>query len=238
MKIVGNSDIGRVRKENQDAFWFSTPTDTAGIAVVCDGMGGIKGGQEASGIAVNCIREYFEKHTLSSVTEKKLNHFIQDCNQAVVDGSQNNPEYIGMGTTLVLSIIRERSVFIANVGDSRGYHITNGSIQQITKDHSAVQELVDNGKITERQAKIHPNKNIITRALGIENEVEVDFFELDAAEGDVILLCSDGLTNMVDESEIQFEVSGGDFTDLPQRLIDLANSRGGMDNITAVAIQI
>ncbi len=238
MKIVGNSDIGRVRKENQDAFWFSNPTETTGVGVVCDGMGGVKGGQEASKIAVDRISEWFSNHSVASASKKKLIHFMQDCNRAVVDGAKDNSEYIGMGTTMVLAMVNEQSVTIANIGDSRGYHITNGNIQQITKDHSAVQELVDNGKITERQARIHPNKNIITRALGIESEVEVDLFDVNTTAGDVILLCSDGLTNMVDESEIQFEVSGGVFEDLPQRLIDLANSRGGTDNITVVAIQI
>ncbi len=238
MKIVGNSDIGRVRKENQDAFWFSSPTDHTGVAVVCDGMGGVKGGQEASRIAVDRISEWFSNHSVASVSKKKLTHFMQDCNKAVVDGAKDNSEYIGMGTTMVLSMVNEHSVSIANIGDSRGYHITNGNIQQVTKDHSAVQELVDNGRITERQARIHPNKNIITRALGIDSEVDVDIFDLEVAQGDVILLCSDGLSNLVDENEIQFEVSGGEFEDLPRRLIDLANSRGGTDNITVVAIQI
>lgn len=237
MKIVGNSDIGRVRKENQDAFWFQSPGPASCVAVVCDGMGGIKGGQEASNIAVSTVRDYFAKQP-GIKTEKQLMNLIQSCNKAVVEGSKDNSEYIGMGTTMVLAQINDHLVSIANIGDSRGYHITNGSIQQITKDHSAVQELVDNGKITERQAKIHPNKNIITRAIGIDQEVEVDFFDLKITEGDLILLCSDGLTNMVDESEIQFEAAGGDFEDLPQRLIDLANSRGGTDNITVVAIQI
>ena len=116
--------------------------------------------------------------------------------------------------------------------------IKNGSIKQITKDHSAVQELVDSGHITERQAKLHPNKNIITRAIGIEEEVAYDFYQVEVEVGDVLVLCSDGLSNHVDENEIQFEISGGDFEHLAKRLVGLANSRGGEDNITVVAVQI
>jgi protein phosphatase len=143
-----------------------------------------------------------------------------------------------MGTTLVLAFVEGDRAWLANVGDSRAYHITNGSIAQITKDHSAVQELVDSGHLTERQAKIHPNKNVITRAIGIEKNIEYDLFEVQVATGDIILLCSDGMSNNVDESEIQFEASGENFEDLAARLIDLANSRGGSDNITIAAIQI
>ncbi|MBQ7935142.1 MAG: Stp1/IreP family PP2C-type Ser/Thr phosphatase [Clostridia bacterium] len=238
MKIVGYSDIGRVRKENQDAFWFNDPSQNSCIAVVCDGMGGINGGRAASSIAVQSVRDFVQNHSMTGNTEKKFRNLIGQCNRAVLNGAKENPEYIGMGTTMVLTLIQDQSISMANIGDSRGYHITNGSIHQVTKDHSAVQQLVDNGQLTERQAKIHPNRNIITRALGIEEEAEFDFFEFTAAEGDVILLCSDGLTNFVDENEIQFEAAGGAFEDLPRRLIDLANSRGGADNITVVAIQI
>ncbi|MBQ4152866.1 MAG: serine/threonine-protein phosphatase, partial [Oscillospiraceae bacterium] len=139
---------------------------------------------------------------------------------------------------LVMALIYEDKVYFANVGDSRGYHIKNGSIQQITKDHSAVQELVDSGHLTERQAKKHPNKNIITRAIGVDEELQFDLYEVQAAQGDIIILCSDGLSNYLDENEIQFEAAGGDFESLPMRLINLANNRGGSDNITVAAIQI
>jgi len=238
LRIVGSSDIGMVRKENQDALWYSEPVSNSCIAVVCDGMGGINGGQIASRISVDTVRDYFADHSISNNLKKQLAAVIQDCNRAVVAKGQSSPEYVGMGTTMVMAIVTSQSVYFANIGDSRGYHITNGNITQVTKDHSAVQELVDHGRLTEHQAKIHPNKNIITRAIGVEETVEFDFFEVKRMEGDVIVLCTDGLTNFVDENEIQFEVAGGELDDLPQRLIDLANSRGGTDNITVVAIQL
>lgn len=239
MRIVGGSDIGKVRKENQDAFWVSETDRNSCVAVVCDGMGGMNGGQVASNKAVQTVREYCAANRIAgNHTEKQMLDLMQRCNQTVFHEANENSEYSGMGTTMVLAVIENEIVSIANIGDSRGYHITNGSVRQVTKDHSAVQELVDIGQLTERQAKIHPNKNIITRAIGVEEEAEVDFYRFDAKSGDVILLCTDGLTNFVDENEIQFEIAGGDLGDLPQRLIELANSRGGTDNITVVAIQI
>ncbi len=238
MKIVGNSDIGKVRKENQDSFWFTNALPNTCVAVVCDGMGGINGGQIASTITTNAVREYFTEHAITNNLKKQFATAVEKGNQAVLSKAQENPEYTGMGTTMVLAAVHNHTVSFANIGDSRGYHITNGNITQITKDHSAVQELVDNGHLSEHQARIHPNKNIITRAIGVEEGVEFDYFEVSFTPGDVVVLCTDGLTNLVNENEIQFEVAGGDFDDLPQRLIDLANERGGTDNITVVAIQL
>ncbi len=238
MRIVGASDIGMVRKENQDAFWFCQSESGVALAVVCDGMGGARGGQRASTMAIDAVRHYLETHPKIGDVQAAFEQIFQFSNRYVYNEAYDNPELTGMGTTMVLALAKGETVYFANVGDSRGYHIKNGSISQITKDHSAVQELVDSGHLTERQAKIHPNKNIITRAIGIEDEVAFDLFETSAEEGDVIILCSDGLTNYVDENEIQFEIAGGEFEDLPKRLIDLANSRGGADNITVVAIQI
>ncbi|MBQ8894205.1 MAG: Stp1/IreP family PP2C-type Ser/Thr phosphatase [Clostridia bacterium] len=238
MKIIGNSDVGSVRQQNQDAYLIYQPEPDVGLAVVCDGMGGARGGLQASSLAIQTVRAYFEVHSLAEDQKKAFSEIVQLANRNVYNEAYENAELSGMGTTLVAAWVHKDQVCFANVGDSRGYHITNGNIRQITKDHSAVQELVDSGHLTERQAKIHPNKNIITRAIGVEDEVEHDFFSLTALPGDIIILCSDGLTNHVDENEIHFEVSGGNFEDLPKRLIDLANSRGGTDNITVVAIQI
>lgn len=238
MRIVGDSHIGMVRKENQDSFWIHQPNSDIALAVVCDGMGGARGGQRASAMAIEAVRHYFETQPMPTDVQTAFQQIFQFSNQYVYNESYENPELTGMGTTMVLALAKGNMVYFANVGDSRGYHVKNGSISQITKDHSAVQELVDSGHLTERQAKIHPNKNIITRAIGIEDEVAFDYFEAAVEPGDVIILCSDGLSNHVDENEIQFEISGGEFDDLPKRLIDLANSRGGTDNITVAAIQI
>ncbi len=238
MRVVGKSDVGMVRNENQDAFWLEQLDKQASIAVVCDGMGGVHGGQEASKLAVSSLKVSFAHHKPNEKINNLFDSAIKQCNQIVYNEAQKREDLSGMGTTLVLALVKEGKAYIGNVGDSRAYHITNGSITQITKDHSAVQELVDSGHITERQAKIHPNKNVITRAIGINNEIDYDYFELSVSSGDIILLCSDGLSNYVDENEIQFEASGGEFDDLAIRLIDLANSRGGTDNITVTAIQV
>ena len=238
MKIISNSDIGMVRKENQDAYWVYQADDKTCLAVVCDGMGGARGGQQASTLAVQSVKDYVARNGLTEKPKKLFEKIVSFCNANVFATAKSNEDLIGMGTTLVLALICGDTVFFANIGDSRAYHITNGSIRQITKDHSAVQELVDSGHITERQAKLHPNKNVITRAIGIEENITFDFFEEKLQHGDIILLCTDGLSNYVDENEIQFETSGGEFEGLTSRLIDLANSRGGTDNITVAAIQI
>lgn len=238
MQLIGKTDVGMIRKENQDAFWFHQSDSVNAIAAVCDGMGGARGGAQASSLALRAVKEYYNDGPLDDDIKHVFSEIIELSNKFVYKEAFSNHELSGMGTTMVLTLVNKNDVYFANVGDSRGYHITNGSIRQVTKDHSAVQELVDSGHLTERQAKIHPNKNIITRAIGVEEEVEFDYFHLTAEPGDVIILCSDGLTNHVDENEIQFEASGGSFEDLAERLINLANSRGGSDNITVVAIQI
>ena len=238
MRVVGKSDVGMVRSENQDAFWLEQLDKQAAIAVVCDGMGGVHGGQEASKLAVASLKNTLNRLKPNEKFNIAFDNAVKQCNQIVYNESQNSEDLSGMGTTLVLALVKEGKAYVGNVGDSRAYHITNGSITQITKDHSAVQELVDSGHITERQAKIHPNKNVITRAIGISDEIDYDYFEVSVSSGDIILLCSDGLSNYVDENEIQFEASGGEFDDLAIRLINLANSRGGTDNITVTAIQV
>ena len=240
MKVIGYSDIGLVRKENQDAFWFKEINEHICIAVVCDGMGGVRGGQEASSLAVETVKSTVENLKMNENPQKIFSRIVENSNRCVYDAAASNGQLSGMGTTMVLVLIKNDKAFFANVGDSRAYHIThNGSIRQITKDHSAVQELVDSGHLSERQAKQHPNKNIITRAIGIESNLEYDYFTESVSTGDIVLLCSDGLSNLLDESEIQFEATtGGDFDDLAVRLINLANNKGGTDNITVTAIQI
>ena len=238
MKVIAQSDIGMVRKENQDSFWVHQVDNDTVIAVVCDGMGGARGGQQASAMAVEAVRKIFLTLLQTEKIDVVFQQAVELSNRYVYRKAYEDPDLTGMGTTLVLALVKGGVAYFANVGDSRGYHIKNGSIKQITKDHSAVQELVDSGHITERQAKLHPNKNIITRAIGIEEEVAYDFYQVEVEVGDVLVLCSDGLSNHVDENEIQFEISGGDFEHLAKRLVGLANSRGGEDNITVVAVQI
>lgn len=238
MKIIAQSDIGMIRKENQDAFWICEPDLHTAFAVVCDGMGGANGGQQASKMAIEAVQKTFTALPSSAPVDEVFRQMIELSNQYVYKRAYDDPSLSGMGTTMVMALVRNGTAYFANVGDSRGYHVKNGSITQVTKDHSAVQELVDSGHITERQAKMHPNKNIITRAIGIEEEIVYDSFKVEVDPGDVLVLCTDGLSNHVDENEIQFEIAGGAFENLPKRLIELANSRGGDDNITVAAIQI
>lgn len=238
MRIIGDSHIGMIRKENQDAFLIEQVSSECCAGFVCDGMGGANGGSYASHTAVATLREIIHQKNAFKDPKALLLGAACECNGRVYEESQKNDACKGMGTTLVAAIANNLSVDLINVGDSRAYHIRNGGVLQITKDHSAVQELVDSGHLTESQARIHPNKNIITRAIGIEPSVEADYYHIDVEKGDIIILCSDGLSNFADENEIQFEVSGGVFDDLTTRLIDLANSRGGADNITVVAIEI
>ncbi len=239
MKIICHTDIGMMRNENQDAVWSTIQNDTFGLAVVCDGMGGAKGGRQASAITIDTIKKLMDAQTLPiNNVHLFFEQMVEACNLQVYQAAVEQSDLNGMGTTLVVALVDENKVYFANVGDSRGYHVTNGNISQVTKDHSAVQELVDSGHLTERQAKKHPNKNIITRAIGIEETITFDYYEIETSPGDLIILCSDGLTNYLDENEIQFEAFGGDFETLPQRMIDLANNRGGSDNITVAAIQL
>jgi len=239
MIIIYETDIGQLRKENQDAVWATLHSETCGFAVVCDGMGGANGGMQASTLSIQAIRDFIKENPIPKKNiQEYFEKIVECCNTNVYEEAIRHPEYTGMGTTLVMVLIQDNRAFFANVGDSRGYHIKNGSVLQITKDHSAVQELVDGGYLTERQAKNHPNKNIITRAIGIERHIDFDFYEIDVSTDDIIILCSDGLSNYLDDNEIHFEAFGGDFESLPKRLINLANSRGGSDNITVAAIQI
>lgn len=241
MRIDGISDIGKMREINQDRFDTVDLPDNAGLAVVCDGMGGPGGGQIASAIAVRTIctgiaGRYSAQMRLEDI-KSMVKKSVQEANVAIFDEALANRKLMGMGTTLVMAFYRGRHVLIGNIGDSRAYLIKDGRIAQITKDHSMVQQMVDSGSITKREAKNHPQKNIITRALGVEASCDLDFFEVDLEEFDSILLCTDGLTNHVDDSELSFEISVGDKQKtILKRLVMMANERGGTDNITAVLI--
>ncbi len=238
--LFGSSNVGLVRNENQDSYVIDTLENGICFAVVCDGMGGANGGKIASLTAVNsfssivsCICPDMSRESISTL----LDNAIEKANIDVFNKSNTDKELRGMGTTLVAAVVIQNKVYILNVGDSRCYILKNDKIRRITRDHSAVQELVDHGMLTETQARNHPNKNIITRALGVERNVEYDLFIEEVDDGDFILLCTDGVTNYVDDLEIPFEIIKNPET-VPQRLIDLANSRGGADNSTVVIINV
>lgn len=238
MNVYAKTDIGKTRETNQDAFDTGYFNDGTVWAVVCDGMGGVSGGQVASSLCidktVNAIkRSYREDMTVNNV-KNMLVSAINAANSYVFDESLKDRELKGMGTTIVAVVIINNIAVVAHVGDSRAY-IVNDTIKQITKDHSYVQLLVDNGKITLEEAENHPDKNIITRAIGIEGFVDVDVDIVDIKDEDILLLCTDGLNGYVRDDDILKTVKEyGDSS--TEKLVETANLNGGHDNITVVLI--
>ncbi|MDD6728598.1 MAG: Stp1/IreP family PP2C-type Ser/Thr phosphatase [Eubacteriales bacterium] len=240
MKIVAKTDRGHVRETNQDAYAVGEFSDEVVWAVVCDGMGGAAGGNIASALAVKVISDkinasYREKMRDVSV-KNMLDSALTAANIEVYDMADAKPELHGMGTTVVCAIVRDNQAFIAHAGDSRAYVLSDGGIKQITTDHSMVQDLLDRGKITDEQAAHHPNKNIITRAVGVDKSIEIDFDQIDLDDNSTLLLCTDGLSNYVTNDEIIDLMSDGKHYAFADRLVQKANENGGGDNITVVVI--
>ena len=237
------TDPGCVRTQNQDAYQTERLDRDTLLCVVCDGMGGAKSGNIASSLAIDVFVQEVKRSWVSGMepdkVEQMLNSAVKLANFTVYDQSRQFEEFQGMGTTLVAALIRNREAYIANVGDSRAYTVSANGIQQITKDHSLVQMMVERGEITQEQARTYPGKNFITRAIGTESMVECDFFHKKLDRGDCLLLCSDGLSNMMDDQEILFEVVHGmNKKQCCQRLLNIAKSRGAPDNVTSILIQI
>jgi protein phosphatase len=240
MRISAKTDVGKVRPNNQDSYAAGEFQNGVTWVVVCDGMGGYRGGNIASSAAVKTISEritgsYRENMTSSSI-KNLLVTSITNANFEIFDMASANEELKGMGTTVVAALITKKAIYIAHAGDSRAYLAADGKLRQITKDHSVVQELVDSGEITREQAMDHPQKNLITRALGVEEIVKVDFTVEDIKGDETLLICTDGLTNEVTEDEILRVLSEKPFEEVADTLVDMANENGGNDNITAVAI--
>ncbi len=240
MRTLGASHAGRVRSSNQDAFICGMLTEKTAFAVVCDGMGGVSGGNIASGIAVRIIADrlvdgYRENADPASL-RLLLTEAITEANEEVFRTAMENEDLRGMGTTVVAAIATERDVCIAHVGDSRAYLVTRRAIEQVTRDHSIVQEMVEQGKITPEEARSHPQKHFLTRALGVERETECEFTMVKFPDEGTLLVCTDGLTNMVETEMIQSLVRTFPFEEIPNKLINTANLAGGSDNITVVAV--
>lgn len=239
MQIFSKTDRGRVRTDNQDAYFAGKITDGSVFAVVCDGMGGANAGNVASELAVRHISEYVIRSYRDGMdmtdTEKTLKNAIVSANISLYDKAVNNAELTGMGTTAVAAFVKDGTAVIAHVGDSRIY-LVNGEIKQLTRDHSVVQSLIESGKITPEDAKVHPRKNVITRALGAEENVAVDSDCLNLSNGDTLLLCSDGLTNFLDDKDILKVFQNNDISAVAERLVEEANENGGGDNITVVTV--
>lgn len=240
MKIVAKTDKGIVRDSNQDAYAVGELPGEVAWAVVCDGMGGAAGGNIASALAVKVISDKitasYNKKMRDSSIKNMLDSAITAANIEVYDMADSRPELKGMGTTVVCAIVRDNMVFIAHAGDSRAYIANKDGLTQITTDHSVVQDLVNQGKITAEEAENHPNKNLITRAVGVDKKIEIDFAEADINEDEVLLLCTDGLTNYVTVNEMFNDISDGQYYAFADRLVKHANNNGGGDNITVVAM--
>ncbi len=229
------TDRGRKRASNEDAFGYSVED---GVYVVCDGMGGAAAGEVASSIAVDEVLRVFSERNGSAVLPADAEEAISIANEAIYSRASRNYKLSGMGTTLVAAIVRNQHVWILNIGDSRCYRLRAGQLEQLTLDHSLVEEQVRLGRMTHAQALRSPLRNMITRALGTQSHVTPDCFDFDAQPGDLLLLCSDGLTRELSDALIASLVS----IDLPLEdrcgsLIEAAKKAGGHDNITCVLIQ-
>lgn len=243
MKYWGLTDKGAVRTMNQDAF-FAGPVGTLNgletiLCLVCDGMGGAKAGDLASATA----REQFVGSVKADIAAGNGNFRVimadaaDKANRAIMEMAESNPDYHGMGTTLVAAMLCGDKTTVVNVGDSRCYIIKNNEIKQITKDHSLVEDMIDKGELSREQAWKHPRKNLITRAVGTELRVHCDTFEVELDKGDYLLLCSDGLSNIVNSQEMLFEVLYGDSSDTAAgRMMDIALGRNASDNVTVVLL--
>ncbi len=243
MQSWGLTDPGNVRKQNQDAFQIVKLDRSALLCVVCDGMGGAKSGNIASTLAVEVFTEEIRRCWKSSMDSDQIDQMLRSAvklaNFTVFDQAVQFPEFEGMGTTLVAVLVRGKSATVVNVGDSRAYAISRSGIQQITKDHSLVQLMVDRGELTPEVAKTYPGKNYITRAIGTEPLVLCDVFHRAVSRGDFLLLCTDGLSNVMDDQEILFEVVHGvNKQHCCKRLLNIAKNRGAPDNVTSVLVLI
>ncbi len=238
--VFAKTDIGKARELNQDYYYVSPPTDEIKLYILADGMGGYKGGEVASKLATETVKEYIyetfdqidkQKETILEMIRQAMNY----ANQKVYEKSQNQKELEGMGTTLEVCLIYNNKAYIGHIGDSRIYRLRKGVMRRLTKDHSYVQQLVEDGKITRQEATTHPKKNMLTKALGCTPYVEPDLRARNIEKGDVFMMCSDGLTNMIAEEKI-CETILEDKSSAADELIKRANSFGGYDNITVVII--
>ena len=242
MTLAGYTDIGYKYEENQDCYRAGKISDSLGWMLLCDGMGGLSNGKMASHIAVDVISSAMNEELLNYVTpDEKASYMGKICqraNRAVFDASVKSGSNQMMGTTLLLAVVDGQDATIFHCGDSRVYHYRRRTLKQLTKDHSYVQELIDKGKITEEEAAHHPQKNIITRALGIDPKIVFDVIQLRLARNDILMMCSDGLSNQVQQDTMLSIFRYNDFYRVPRLLVEAGLETGGFDNITTVMMQV
>jgi len=229
---AGRTDAGRVRRRNEDSFVLDPP-----LFAVADGMGGAQAGEVASRLAAAAFREYHDADRMEPA--ERVEAIIQEANRRIYERARTDSEASGMGTTVTAAILTNGRVSIGHVGDSRAYRIRNGELEQLTEDHSLVADLMRSGRLTPEEADAHPQRSVITRALGTDAEVDVDTVTVDVEPGDLFLLCSDGLTTMVPEEDIlRIAQEADDLNEAARTLVRAANSGGGEDNITVVLFKV
>lgn len=243
MRYYGMTDIGKQREENEDSIYVSNITDTLHLFIIADGMGGVNGGKIASVDAVENIKEYIKSefnninHAQEEI-ENLIRKAIKRANKYIYEKAQIHKEYIGMGTTITVVITYRNKVYIGHIGDSRVYRFRKHVIRQLTKDHSYVQELVKEGSITKEEARTHPQKHILVKVLGCDKQIEPDIFTKGFLKDDILVMCTDGLTNMLEEKDIYETVLKHRtyLKDACKALINNANMLGGHDNISVIII--
>ncbi|MEG1857589.1 MAG: Stp1/IreP family PP2C-type Ser/Thr phosphatase [Pseudoflavonifractor sp.] len=243
IRAWGVTDKGAVRSQNQDSYYVDVPTEKLAVAVVCDGMGGAKAGNVASTLAVDTFVETLRTHGESFGPMADPDAVLMDAaelaNGAVFYRAGIDSDCLGMGTTMVAVLLDGNIAHILNIGDSRAYLVTGDGISKLTRDHSVVEDLVERGEITAEEARLHPRKNLITRALGAEERLRADLYQQELKANDGLLLCSDGLSNVVTDQEILYEIlHGGEAEGCCTRLLQIAMSRGAPDNVTVVLLRV
>lgn len=242
ISVYGITDKGKLRKNNQDVYCYGTIGDTQAWGVVCDGMGGASAGEVASRIGAETFRDHMKKYFETTSLDDpgpSIEAAVREGNEAILQHAREHPECSGMGTTLVAAVFQGPRVQLVNIGDSRAYHIAEQKIERVTRDHSFVEALVEKGSLTAEEARRHPQKNLITRALGTSQTVKADIYNLTMQEGDYILLCSDGLSNELQEEEILKELQKDRSLEVSSKnLLDTVLNRGAPDNVTILLFHL
>lgn len=240
MRVLVKTDVGKARDLNEDSYYVPQEDDNLKLFIVADGMGGYNGGEIASSLAIKAAKNYIETNFISTPKDREsilelIKSSMQYANMVVYEKSKEDDELKGMGTTLEICFIYENKMYIGHIGDSRIYRIRKHIIRKLTNDHSYVETLVKDGKITREEAKTHPKKNMLMKALGCTEYIEPDVFVRGFLKDDIVLMSSDGLTNMIDEQEI-FNIITNNKENASEMLIQKANDNGGYDNITALIV--
>ena len=239
MHFFSATDIGTSRQTNQDAYFNAVLSPNAVLCIVCDGMGGANAGNIASQTAVNIISDYIKRSFMPDMKPNSVKNMIlsavDSANTEILHLANNNPNYEGRGTTAVVALVVSDKAYIAHVGDSRAYLINDNTITQITNDHSMIQSLIENGHLTPEEARFHPKRNIITRAIGIKDTISTDFIDIDLNEG-ILFLCTDGVSNVVTPENILEFVNNTQLSGVPEEVIKFANNSNSGDNVTVTVV--